>query len=57
MKTSGAPQESALTYIPIVVGVLVLVLLLGGPSDVLRTLELMLSGLVLTLRDAIASWL
>jgi hypothetical protein len=57
MRTSGAPQESALTYVPIVVGIIILVLLLGGPKDVLRSLEAFLTQLVLTVRDYVAAWL
>jgi hypothetical protein len=44
-------------YVPVVAALILLVIMLGGPSEVLRVLELTLSSLLLNLRDTIARWL
>jgi hypothetical protein len=39
MRTSGAPADGPLTYVPIVVAVGILLALFGGPSSTLRSVD------------------
>jgi hypothetical protein len=55
MRASGAANEKVLLYVPVAVAVICLVLVMGGPSEVLRTLELALSRFLLTARDYMSS--
>jgi hypothetical protein len=55
MRASGAPSETALTYVPVVVAVICLVVVMGGPSEVLRTMELGLLRALVTMRHYLGS--
>jgi hypothetical protein len=39
MRTSGAANDGPLTYVPVLAAVLIVVLLLGGPSSTVRLLD------------------
>jgi hypothetical protein len=57
MRTSGAPADGPLTYIPILVAALLLLALFGGPDTVLRSIDTVLrdavTAIIDTARDAI----
>ena len=39
MRTSGASTDGPLTFVPIVAGIIIVVLLLGGPTESLKAID------------------
>lgn len=55
MRTSGATNEGAMTVVPIAVAVLIVVVLLGGPTEALKVIETALQTAVAWVWDASAA--
>jgi hypothetical protein len=53
MRTSGAPADGPLTYIPFIVAVGMLLALFGGPSSTLRTIDNILHSAATTVSDLV----
>ena len=51
MRTSGAPADGPLTYVPILVAALLLLALFGGPDSVLRSIDTVLHDVVKAVID------
>ena len=51
MRTSGAPADGPLTYIPILVAAAMLLALFGGPNTVLRSIDTALREAVTAVID------
>ena len=53
MRTSGAPTDGPLLYVPFIVAIAMLLALFGGPSSTLRAVDGMLRNAVVGVADVL----